>query len=101
MNNLEKSQQVSGTCIRSSEDELILKSSIAVAMERVGTEPFDMSNMVKDVLAEFSQVETKTITNAIRKGSLGEYGYTYKLTTQVVCIWVREFIKDNRLNGYL
>lgn len=90
MNNLPISQQ------KSEETTLIfnLKASLAVAFERTSTEPYDITNMTNDVVNEFKGVDLSHLQKAIKNGSLGHYGYTYKLSTQVVCIWVREYLKN-------
>jgi hypothetical protein len=36
----------------------------------------------------------KEINEAIRLGSLGKYGRTYKLNTQEVCMWIHEYLKS-------
>tara|TARA_R110002124_G_scaffold283449_2_gene459470 strand:- start:1188 stop:1334 length:147 start_codon:yes stop_codon:yes gene_type:complete len=38
---------------------------------------------------------------AIKKGALGEFGRTYRMSTQEVCIWINEHLKSiNRdING--
>lgn len=71
-----------------------LRKSINIAFERVGTEPYNIDNMINDVLTEFPRVTEDTFTMAIRNGSLGKYGKTYKLSTQDICIWVREYRKS-------
>lgn len=71
-----------------------LRNSINVAFERVGTEPYNIDNMINDVLTEFPRVSEDTFIKAIRNGSLGKYGKTYKLSTQDVCVWVREYRKS-------
>lgn len=78
-----------------------IKDSIAIAFERTATVPYDISCMVNDIESEFPKIPIETIQAAIRKGSLGEFGYTYKLSTQVVCIWIREHIKrkNQRFNS--
>ena len=39
------------------------------------------------------------IQKAIRSGSLGKYGRTYKFTIQEVCFWVREYLKEKNKGG--
>jgi hypothetical protein len=34
------------------------------------------------------------IIEAIRQGSLGKYGLTYKLNTQAVCYWINQYLKE-------
>lgn len=38
------------------------------------------------------------ILKAIRNGSLGRYGKTFKLSTQEICIWIREYADDNDID---
>jgi len=90
MNNLENFQQSQELQTRIYN----LQTSLLVAFERTATEPYDMQNMVKDVLTEFSNIKNDDITLAIRNGSLGKYGKTYKFSTQEVCIWIREYLKQ-------
>jgi hypothetical protein len=75
-----------------------LKLSIAFAFERTRTEPFKIDGMVGDVLSEFPRVSSDKITEAIRNGSLGKYGRTYKLSTQEICFWIREHIKPVKVD---
>ena len=46
-----------------------LKSSILVAFERTGTEPYNTDNMIKDILTEFPNLSEDDFTKAIRNGS--------------------------------
>lgn len=71
----------------------VLGLSIALAFERTNTPPFDINKLTQDVLEEFKKQDIKIITTAIKKGSLGAFGKTYKLSTQEVCIWIREYLK--------
>lgn len=73
-----------------------LQSSIALAIERTGTTPFKIGSMVNDVLDEFKNIEIDRLVLAIRNGSLGMYGETFKLTTQVLCVWIRKYQKDDK-----
>lgn len=93
MENMTNSEKLQ---VQSENQSLIsnLSASIAVAIERVGSEPFNIENMVKDVVGEFPRMKEETLIKAIRNGALGKYGRTYKMTTQEVCIWIREYIKE-------
>jgi hypothetical protein len=53
----------------------------------------DTSDFIKD---EFSFLTLNDIRKALRNGSSGKYGRSYKLSTQEVCFWIREFIKENK-----
>jgi len=50
--------------------------------------------MVNDIFTEFPKITEEQITKAMRNGGLGMYGKTYKLTTQEVCIWIRNYLKE-------
>jgi hypothetical protein len=75
-----------------------IQQSMVVAFERTATELIETLNMAQDIHSEFPTIPIETIQLAIRKGSLGEFGYTYKLSTQVVCIWIREHLKRKNQN---
>lgn len=76
-----------------------VQASVLIAFERTLTEPYNIDNMVKDIVSEFPRINPEEIVKAIRNGSLGKYGKTYKLSTQEVCIWIREYLKEkNKVN---
>lgn len=53
-------------------------------------------NTIKELVGEgFPDLDEKYIIQALKHGSLGEYGKTYKLCAQDVCIWIREYMKEN------
>jgi len=68
-----------------------------LAFERLNIEPFDVTNIIKDVLNEFKDVSENDITQAIKKGSLGYYGKTYRFSTQEVMLWIMEYLKNKPL----
>lgn len=90
MKTLTTSQQKSEIQTR----EFNLKNSLAVAFERTNTQPFNIDKMCLDILIEFPKITNENITAALRSGSLGKYGRTFKLTTQEVCYWIREYQKN-------
>lgn len=95
MNKLESFQQSQEIQTRT----FNIQASLLVAFERTMTEPYNIDNMVKDIMSEFPRLKDNELTLAIRNGSLGKYGKTYKLSTQEVCIWIREFLKEkNKVN---
>jgi len=57
---------------------------------------FNIDHTINDIISEFGYVSLKQIREALRKGSLGHYGKTYKLSTQEVCVWIREYLKSNK-----
>ncbi len=68
-----------------------LKKAIALAFDRTRSEPFDISSMVQDILTEFPRVKEADLISAIRNGGLGMYGRTFRLSTQEVCYWIRQY----------
>lgn len=89
MNNLENLPQEQENSIHHC--DLTLRAAIAVAFERTGTEPYNLDGMVKDVFSEFPKLTDEQIKKALRNGGLGVYGKTFKLTTQEICIWIRNY----------
>ena len=93
MNNLTTSQQQSEITTLQSD----INPYLAVAFERTNTEPYNIEKMSFDITNEFSKLKSEDFKKAIRNGGLGKYGKTYKLSTQEVCIWIREYIKENEI----
>jgi hypothetical protein len=50
--------------------------------------------MINDISTEFPRLKDEDLKKAIRAGGLGKYGKTYRLSTQEVCIWIREYQKE-------
>ena len=69
--------------------------SLTLAIQRTGSKELLSDDMIKDIVNEFDYVEEKHLIKAIRNGSLGVYGRTFKMCTQEVCLWVRAYIKSN------
>lgn len=70
-----------------------LRKSILIACERLNMEIVNIDNTVADILSEFKHLKTNDFTTALRNGGLGKYGRTYKLNTQELCFWIREYNK--------
>ena len=79
------------------EDEI--KKSLVIAMQRLDMQFLNIDYTVNDILTEFDYMKFSDVIIAIRRGSLGAYGGSYKLSTQEVCYWIKEFnnSKKNRL----
>jgi len=73
-----------------------LKPSLAIAMERLDMEFKNIDNTINDICTEFGYIKLSNIKDAIRKGGLGQYGRSYRLSTQEVCYWIREYLKENK-----
>ena len=71
-----------------------LKPSLAIAMERTDCEIKNINAIIQDIFSEFSDKKLIDIKEAIRQGSFGKYGITYKLTTQVICFWINQYLKE-------
>jgi hypothetical protein len=75
--------------------ELML--SVVVASERVGVliELKNIESIVNDITTEFPKLKIDDFKKAMRNGGLGHYGKTYKFCSQEICIWIREYLKQN------
>lgn len=70
-----------------------LKLSVLLAFERTNFTPVNIDSIVKDVLNKYP-IEYEKIIEAIKRGSLGDYGRTFKMSTQEICIWIGQYLKD-------
>ena len=77
----------------------ICSSAIALAMERTGTEFLDIKKTSVDIINSFPDVKIEMIVDAMKRGGLGEFGRTYKLTIQEICIWIRSVEGEKRRNN--
>jgi hypothetical protein len=66
-----------------------LKTMLLIASERLDSNIENVDKMFEDIKNEFGKIRIEVVIEAIRLGSLGKYGVNYKLTTQVVCFWIR------------
>lgn len=74
-----------------------LMKYIAVAFERTNTEVVNIEKMSFDIISEFPELSDEDFKKSIRNGGLGKYGKTYKLSTQEICIWIREYKNENHI----
>ena len=73
-----------------------LKPSLVIAMQRTEMELKNIDETIEDIYSEFKNISLKEIKKAIRNGSLAKYGRSYRLSTQEVCYWIREYLKENK-----
>lgn len=66
-----------------------LKTMLLIASERLDSNIENVDKMLTDIHNEFHKKKISDVIEAVRLGSLGKYGVNYKLTTQVVCYWIR------------
>ncbi len=71
-----------------------LKPSLAIAMERLEMEIKNIDNTIDDICTEFAFCKLSDIKEAIRKGSLAKYGRSYRLSTQEISYWIRQYLKE-------
>ncbi len=76
------------------EDEI--KKSLIIVMQRLNMDFYNIDLTIRDIIDEFKYLKIQQFREALRKGSLGNYGRTYKLSTQEVCVWIRSYLKDNK-----
>jgi hypothetical protein len=62
---------------------------LLIASERLDSNIENVDKMFIDIKNEFGKRKIEDVIEAIKLGSLGKYGVNYKLTTQVVCFWIR------------
>ena len=66
-----------------------LKTMLLIASERLDSNIENVDKMLTDIHNEFHKKKISDVIESVRLGSLGKYGVNYKLTTQVVCYWIR------------
>ena len=86
LNNLNKSLKQLEPMVL--EDEL--KRSLILVMQRLNMELPNVNDTITDIASEFPYLKLRDVINSLRKGSLGNYGRTYKLSTQEICVWIRK-----------
>lgn len=52
-------------------------------------DPKQLIEMSKMICETFSEYDSKTIIDGIRAGYTGQFGRSYKMTLQEICIWIR------------
>jgi len=81
----------------------VLNGIITLACERTGQELNDkeINNIIRDLVGNYPMVKLGTVKDALRKGGLGHFGITYKLTTQVISSWILKEVqsKGNTQSG--
>lgn len=92
MNNL----RISLKQLEVQEIEFNLRAYLVIAMQRTEMEMKNLDSCIEDIISEFSYLNLYQIKEALRKGSLANYGRSYKLSTQEVCFWIREYLKENK-----
>lgn len=65
-------------------------------MQRTEMELKNIEETIEDIATEFRNLNLSEIKLAIRNGSLGKYGRSFRLSTQEICFWIREYIKENK-----
>jgi len=69
-----------------------IKKSLIISMQRVQMELPELDLTCLDIFNTFKNVSVREIREALKKGSTGAYGSTYRMSTQEVCIWIRKLI---------
>lgn len=93
----QQNQSVTNTAIS---DTKTITASVVVAFERVNVIKGDcnIGNMVMDIQSTFPKLETLQITKAIKMGSMGKYGTSYRFSTQEIGKWIFEWCKQNSID---
>lgn len=80
--------------LEAQEKEFNIKPSLVLVMERTEQDLKNIDNTIEDICSEFPRLKIKTLKEILRNGSLAKYGKTYKLSTQEICFWIREYYKQ-------
>lgn len=65
-------------------------------MQRVNHDFPEIDRTIEDVISEFSFMPIKDVRQALRNGSLGRYGLSYRLSTQEVCVWILKYLDSQK-----
>lgn len=98
MDNLTQQQQNSENNLNNCDEMELIRASLILAFNRTGTD-FDKNlanNIFFDVLEAHPTITLDEFLKALKFGSLGKYGKTYKLTIQEVCIWAKMYLDETR-----
>lgn len=71
-----------------------LKTQLALAMQKTDCEIKNIDWLISDIVSEFGNKKTIDILEAIKQGSIGKFGISFKLTTQVVGYWINQYLKE-------
>jgi hypothetical protein len=94
VNNSEKSLKQ----LEAQEKGFSIKPSLVLLMERTEQDLKNIDNTIQDICLEFPFLKLKTLKEILRIGGLAKYGRTFKLSTQEICFWIREYQKQNKSN---
>jgi hypothetical protein len=73
-----------------------IKQSLVLTMERLDMDFKHLNSATCDIIANFGFMPLNHIENALKHGSFGEYGMTFRLNTQTVCFWLKEYNKSKK-----
>lgn len=87
----------------STDEKKLLKAEIVHAYRRTSSElDTDLDIIIQDLQSVFQkEISISSVINAIKKGSTGLYGRTYKMSFQEICVWVRCYKNDCKPNDLL
>ena len=81
----------------SREEEKIIKMAVTTSIARVvGVANVDKNEsklIYSSLLEKFPNTPLIHIENALKKGSTGDYGKSYRINAQEMCMWVNEYLK--------
>lgn len=80
--------------LEAQERDTKLKIQLALAMQKTDCEIKNIDWLINDIVSEFGNKKTIDILEAIKQGSIGKFGISFKLTTQVVGYWINQYLKE-------
>ena len=72
----------------------VLNASLILCFERLNIEPFNGDGMMADIKSQYPDMPIDHLTSAVKNGSMGKYGRTYRFSTQEVGIWISQYLKE-------
>lgn len=85
---------------------LVCKSDVEVEIAKCfvfmnkDVEPTQIVAMAKEIQLAFPKVAPERIMEAIKKGYTGEYGRSYGLNLQEICLWIRCYTDNKKPKDY-
>ena len=80
--------------LEAQERNIKLKTQLSLAMQKTDCEIKNIDWLISDIVSEFGNKKTIDILEAIKQGSIGKFGISFKLTTQVVGYWINQYLKE-------
>ena len=80
-----------------SKNSIIINTAIVKAYDRLGVDINEkrLISSSKFIVECFPDAKINDIIEAFKKGARGGYGQTYRMSDQVMCIWIDKYLDEN------